>query len=192
MSRIAGSTKYVQKLMREAPDALLAALDAIAETLGDYAAACLDRGAAGIFFPTVEWGSADFISADDYDRFARPSDLKVLAAVQDAPFNVLHVCRDNNHLARLLDYPVHALQWASRSPTNASLTEVAARTDRALMGGVDHTKTIREGSQVDVTIEAHDAVIGMDGRRFLLTPECSIDPQTPPDNIIAMLDEVRR
>jgi uroporphyrinogen decarboxylase len=178
--------------MIEAPDALLTALDAIAETLAAYASACLARGASGIFFPTVEWGSADFISAGDYGRFARPSDLKVLAAVRDAPFNVFHVCRDNSHIARLLDYPAHAFQWGSRSPTNPSLTEIALKTDRALMGGVDHAQTILEGSQVDVTIEAHDAVTGMDGRRFLLTPECSIDPQTPPDNIVAMLDEVRR
>ena len=78
MSRITGSTKYVQKLIREAPDDLLAALDAVAETLAAYSAACLQRGAAGVFFATVEWGSRDNISPDDYDRFARPFDLRVL------------------------------------------------------------------------------------------------------------------
>src|SRR5207244_11063482 len=76
MSRITGSTKYVQRLMKENPDELLAALAPIAETLTAYSKASLDAGAAGIFFATVEWGSGDVISIEDYNRFARPFDLK--------------------------------------------------------------------------------------------------------------------
>jgi uroporphyrinogen decarboxylase len=190
MSRITGSTKYVQKLMREAPDALLAALAPISETLAAYAAACLQRGASGIFFATVEWGSADIISLEDYDRFARPFDMKVLDAVQDAPFNVFHVCRDNNHLTRLLDYPVHAYQWASCSPTNPSLSDIASKTDKGLIGGVNHLRTILEGSPSDVTAEARDALEQL-SQRFLLAPECSIEPQTPPENIRAMVEAAR-
>ncbi len=197
MSRLAGSTKYVQKLIREAPDDLLAALGVMARTLAGYSARCLEDGASGVFFATVEWGSADNISPEDYDRFARPFDLRVLDAVRDATFNVLHVCRDNNHLTRLLDYPVHAFQWGSRSPTNPALHEIAPQTDKALLGGVDHTETIRTGSQQDVALEAHDAITGMDGHPFLLAPECSIDPprpsgQTPPENIHAILEAARQ
>jgi uroporphyrinogen decarboxylase len=191
MSRITGSTKYVQRLMREAPNELLAALNAVAETLAAYAAACLQGGASGIFFATVEWGSADSVSAEDYDRFARPFDLRVLEAVRDAPFNVFHVCRDNNHLARLLDYPAHALQWGSRSPTNPSLADITKETDRALMGGVDHQRTMLKGAPADVAAEAQEALDDTGGRRFLLAPECSIDPQTPAQNILAMLEVAR-
>lgn len=204
MSRLTGSTKYVQKLMRETPEDLLAALDAIAETLRSYAAACLQQGASGIFFATVEWGGGDNISPQDYDRFARPFDLHVLAAVQDAPFNVLHVCRDNNHLARLLDYPVQVFHWASRSPGNPSLSDVLPRTDKALMGGVDHQHTIPNGSPRDVVAEARQALEQTGGRRpdglpvrgrpsgrFLLAPECSIDPQAPEENLRALAEVAR-
>src|SRR5207244_2482547 len=83
--------KYAQRLMKENPDELLAALAPIAETLTAYSKASLDAGAAGIFFATVEWGSGDVISIEDYNRFARPFDLKVLEGVKGAPFNVLHV-----------------------------------------------------------------------------------------------------
>jgi uroporphyrinogen decarboxylase len=199
MSRLAGSTKYVQKLMREAPQDLEAALEAIADTLRSYAAACLQEGASGIFFATVEWGGGDNISPEDYDRFARPFDLRVLEAVRDADFNVLHVCRESNHLARLLDYPVHVFHWASRSPGNPSLSDVRAKTGRALMGGVDHQHTIANGSPADVVAEAQDALERMGGRRsdghasrrFLLAPECSIDPQTPEENLRALAKVVR-
>lgn len=196
MSRLAGSTKYVQKLMREAPDDLLAALEAVAETLRDYAGACLRQGASGIFFATVEWGSRDNISPDGYDRFGQPFDLRVLEAVQEAPFNVLHVCRDNNHLTRLLDYPVHVFQWGSQSLTNPSLSDIVSKTDKALMGGIDHQRTVLKGSPADVAAEAQDALHEVGGRRFLLAPECSIDRptpagQTPEANLRAMLEVAR-
>ncbi len=191
MSRLTGSTSFVQKLMREHARQLQPSLAAIAETLAAYARACLDAGASGIFFATVEWGSADNISIEDYDRFARPFDLRVLEAVRDASFNAFHVCRDNNHLASLLDYPVHAFQWASRSPTNPSLSDIAGRTGKALMGGIDHQQTILDGSPDDVTAQAREALDASGGRRLLLAPECSIDPQTPPDNIRAMVEAAR-
>ena len=191
MSRLAGSTKYVQSLMREAPEEVLAALGAVAETLYGYAGACLQQGASGIFFATVEWGSADIISAEDYDRFARPFDLRVLEAVSDAPFNVLHVCRDNNHLERLLDYPVSAFQWASRSPTNPSLPDILPMTEKALMGGIDHGQTMRNGTPAEVAAEARNALEATDRRRILLAPECSIDPQTPAENLRSLAEAAR-
>ncbi len=189
MSRLTGSTKYVQKLMREAPDDLLAALAPIAETLAAYAAACLQHGASGIFFATVEWGSADNISPEEYDRFARPFDLQVLEAVRDAPFNVFHVCRDNNHLTRLLDYPVHAFHWDVYGSGNPSLDEVLGRRGAA-MGGVS-VRTMASGTPDQVKSEATNAIGETGACCFLLAPGCSIDPQTPPQNILAMLEVAR-
>jgi len=191
MSRLTGSTAPVQQFMREWPDDLLAVLEAVAETLRDYARACLGAGASGIFFATVEWGSADVISGEEYDRFGRPFDLRVLEAVKDAPFNVLHVCRQNNHLARLLDYPVSAFHWAAHSPSNPSLADIASHTDRAIMGGVSHDSTISGGSPAEVLAEARRAIEQTGGRRFLLAPGCSIIPQTPETNLRALVEAAR-
>ena len=84
LSRITGSTPAVQQMIREAPEALEEALGAITETIGVYAEACLDAGASGIFYAAVEWGSSEFISGADYDRFGRPFDGKILEAVAEA------------------------------------------------------------------------------------------------------------
>ena len=185
MSRLTGSTTAVQGLLQQAPSALEAALAAIAETLAAYARACLDAGAAGVFFATVEWGSRDNISPEDYDRFARPYDLQVLAAVRDAPFNVLHVCRDRNLLEHLLDYPVAAFHWAA-SGGNPRLANILARTDKAVMGGVSHDSTIVSGTPEAVAAEARAAIEETNGRRFLLAPGCSVDPQAPEANLHAL------
>jgi len=192
VSRITGSTKYVQRLMREHADALLAALEPITQTLADYSRACLDAGASGIFLATVEWGTRDLISLEDYNRFARPFDLRVLEAVQGAPFNVFHVCRDNNHLVDLLDYPVAAFHWDSRAKGNPGLPEVQKKTAAAVMGGVTHGDAMTSGSPAIIAKQAERAIIETAGRRFLLAPGCSIEPASPEVNLRTLAQGPRR
>ncbi len=192
MSRLTGSTRFVQRLMSDEPEALLAALEPLTETLAAYSRACLDAGAVGVFFATVEWGGADAISAEAYARFARPFDLHVLEAARDAPFNVLHVCRGRNHLVDLLDYPVAAFHWDALAAGNPSLSEIASHTERAVMGGVAQDSTMRSGSADEVATEARAAVSETGGRRFLLAPGCSIDPSTPDANLRALAEAARR
>lgn len=186
MTRLTGSTKYLQKLMREAPDELEAALGTVEQTMTAYACACLDTGASGIFYAAVEWGSADNIPWEDYERFGRPFDLRILEAVGGAPFNVLHVCRERNHLPRLLDYPVAAFHWDVHGAGNPNFTDVLSTTRKAVMGGVA-VRTLREGGPSDVTAEAKHAKAEAEVR-FLLAGGCSIDPATPPANLKALVE----
>ena len=191
MTRLCGSTARVQEFMREHPDDLLSALGAVTDTIVAYAAACRDAGAAGIFFATVEWGSADVISPEAYDRFARPFDLRVLAAVRDTPLNILHICRQNNHLRRLLDYPVRIFHWAADSTSNPSLADIAASTGGAVMGGVAVDSMDANGSPANVAAAARRAIEETEGRRFLLAPGCSISPQSPEANLRALREAAR-
>jgi uroporphyrinogen decarboxylase len=192
MSRITGSTKYVQKLMREHTHELTMALHTISGSLAAYARACLDAGASGIFFATVEWGSAQNISTNEYETFGRPFDLPVLEAVKDAPFNVLHVCRDHNHLPALMDYPVAAFHWDVQAAGNPSLVQGAAHTEKAVMGGVSHDRTMASSSPAEVAKEAERAIVETGGRRFLLAPGCSVEPTVPLVNLRALGQAARR
>jgi len=190
-SRLAGSHEPIRRYMVEEPQTLEAALGVIGETLAGYARACLEAGADGIFFAGVEWGSRNYISAEQYSRFGRPFDLRVLDAVRGASFNLLHVCRNNNMLTDLLDYPVHAFHWATTGAGNPSLTDILARTDKAVMGGVSHDSTILSSRPEDVAAEARAAIEATGGRRFLLAPGCSIAPTTPEANLRAMIAAAR-
>ena len=186
MSRLTGSTKYVQKLMREAADDLEAALEPITQTMSSYALACLETGAAGIFYAAVEWGSADNISWEDYRRFGEPYDMRILEDVRGAPFNVLHVCREHNHLPRLLDYPVAAFHWDVSGAGNPNFIDVLSKTSKAVMGGVA-VRTLREGDTADVRAEAKKAEAEAEVH-FLLAGGCSLDPSTPPANLKALVE----
>ncbi|MGB2695318.1 MAG: uroporphyrinogen decarboxylase family protein [Dehalococcoidia bacterium] len=191
VSRMANGQEPVKRWMVEAPDALHKALTAVTETLASYSQACIEAGAGGIFFATTEWGTRDVCSNDEYDAFGRRYDVRVLEAVQGAPFNVLHVCRPNNMLYDLLDYPAAAVNWAMHAPGNASLADALTKMDKAVMGGIDERHALLTGSPGDVRAQAQEALRQTDGRRFLLAPGCSIPPQTPPGNIRAAVDAAR-
>lgn len=186
LSRMSGSTDIVRQLMKEQPEKLEKAISAITETLAAYAAACLKAGADGIFLATVDWGTRQTLLEAEFDRWVRPYDLRILEAARRGTFNILHVCREDNLLQQALDYPVHAFNWATHSPTNLTLQEAASLTDKALIGGIDHEGTIMRSNPGDVVMEAQFAIAQTGGRRFLLAPGCSIPPLTPEHNLRAL------
>jgi uroporphyrinogen decarboxylase len=179
-----GDLGFVRRCMHENKETLHRAVDAVAQTLAAYAKACLDAGADGIFFATVEWATYDVATAEQYAEFGRPYDLQVLSAVAEAEFNVLHVCRKHNMLASMLDYPVHAFNWATNETDNPGLVEVLAQSERAVMGGVA-VRTVSEGTPEQVTVEVAEALADTAGHRFLMSAGCSIPPQTPEANLKA-------
>lgn len=186
LSRITGSTRFVQRLIHDHPDDLEVGLEAITETMVRYSRACLETGASGIFYAAVEWGSADNISWEDYERFGLPYDIRILEGVRGAPFNVLHVCRDRNYLPKVLDYPVEAFNWDVGGEGNPSFRDVLANSTKAVMGGV-RVGTMLTGNPADVRAEAAKAIAETQGVRFLLSPGCSIDPRTPAENLEALV-----
>lgn len=190
LSRITGDTAAVRSMLDHAAQDVDKALGIIAKALIQYSRACLEAGAAGIFYAGVEWGSAEFISGQEYERFCKPYDTRILESVADAPFNVLHVCRDNNHLMRSLDYPAAAFHWDNYGDGNPSLADVLNNSDKAVMGGVDHKRTMRRGEPADVGVQAEEALMETRGQRFLLAPNCSIDPSSPETNLLALVEAV--
>lgn len=180
--------KFIE-LARADSNAAHAAIGAATETLAAYARASLEEGASGIFYAPLTWASRDTCDDAFYAEFGRPYDLKVLEAVKDAEFNVLHVCRNHNMLDALLDYPVAAFNWADHGDGNPSLHAVHGRTKSAVMGGVDQTQ-IHKMSADDVKAQAREAMEKSDGRVFI-TAGCAIPPDTPAENRRAVAAAVR-
>ncbi len=185
---LVGGEEVVQHHMAEAPWSLHVGLAVITQTLVNYAQACLEAGADGIFFATTAWATHDRLTADQYREFGRPYDLQVLAAVQGAFFNILHVCRDRNMLDILLDYPVSAINWAATLPGNATLAQGQAKTTKAVMGGVGEA-TLLEGTPEAVAAEVRTALESTGGR-LLLAAGCSISPAVPAVNLRAAREAV--
>ncbi|MFL6213009.1 MAG: uroporphyrinogen decarboxylase family protein [Blastocatellia bacterium] len=158
------------------PEALLSAMDAIATSLAGYARAAIERGAAGIFL-SLGAATDEVMSEEDYKTWGRPFDLKVLDAVRDAAFNVLHIHGKRIHFDALLDYPVSAINW-SHLATPPTLAEGRKRSGKAVMGGIDETTAAHlAGPEIEKQISSAIDEVGTRG--LLITPGCSVATDTP-------------
>ena len=174
---LAGGREQALAIARAEPKAMDAGLAAIAETLAAYARACVEAGADGLFYAT-NLARGDGLTPGECRRFQRPHDLRVLGAVAQAPFNLLHVCGPAVHFDEFADYPVTAFSWALGAG-NPSLAEVHRRTGRAVVGGLPAKPEIASMGETDIAARAKRAVDEMRGRALLLGPDCSINPDTP-------------
>jgi len=172
------------------PEPVRGALEAVTATFEPFVRELLRAGADGIYFATVDWASADLLTPAQYRAWARPSDLRVLAAAAGAPFNVLHVCKRRNLLLELGDYPVAAFSWASTEPTNPTLREAQGRLRAAAMGGISQDGALQAPDPGAALAEYAAALAETGGRRWLAAPGCSIPPTTPVANLRAVRDAV--
>src|SRR5262247_3492046 len=174
---VAGGREQALGLMRSAPGAVEHALDAMAETLAGYSRACVEAGADGLFYATNVATQA-LMSVEECRRFQRPFDLRVLAAAQGAPFNLLHVCGEGILFDEFTSYPVTAFSWATVQGT-PSRAEAHRRTGRAAVGGLPPKPHIGSATAEALAGRARQAIAEMKGRWLLLGPDCSINPDTP-------------
>lgn len=180
------SFERLRGLLRENPEGAHAALDAITTTLAGYAAATVEAGASGLFFAIVRLARAGVFSPEEYAEWGRPYDLRVLQAVAGAPFNLLHICGPQAYVGQVVDYPVHALNWAAVGQGNPSIAEARGLTQQALIGGVDEHGALSHGDEAAVLAEAQIALQTGGRRGFLLAPGCGVAMDTPPANLHAL------
>jgi uroporphyrinogen decarboxylase len=172
------------------PALVRGALEAVTATFEPFVREVLRAGADGIYLATVDWASADLLSAADYRTWARPWDLRLLSAAAGAPFNVLHVCKSRNLLLQLSDYPVAAFSWAATDPTNPSLTAALGQLSKAVMGGISQDEALQAKGTASVLTEYRAALQETRGHRWLVAPGCSIPPRTPAENLRTVREAV--
>ncbi len=172
-----GGREQALALLRSEPGAVERAFEAMTETLVAYARDCLAAGADGLFYAT-NMATRDLVSPEECRRFQRPWDLRILAAVAQAPFNLLHVCGTGIHFDEFADYPATALSWAT-VPGNPTLADAHRRTARAVVGGLPAKPGMASMNEETLAERARSAIREMQGRFILLGPDCSINPDTP-------------
>ena len=172
-----GGREQMLEIARREPRALERGLAAITETLAAYARACRAAGADGLFYAT-NVAARGLLSAEECRRFQRPWDLRILGAVEGAPFNLLHVCGAGIRFDEFADYPVTAWSFAAVRG-NPTLAAAHTRTGRAVVGGLPAKPEIAGMTEAALVECATAARREMGGRWLLLGPDCSINPETP-------------
>jgi uroporphyrinogen decarboxylase len=175
-------------LMRESPGRFLDWLAVCAENLVRYVRATARTGIGGIFL-SVNGAEGEGLSAEEFARFVRPFDLRVIeAAAAVGPLLVGHIHGRKLDMDRVLGYPVAALNW-SHLHDNPSMAEIRDRTDRCLVGGMDEIRTtqltVRE--IVNTVLAAARAA---SGGGFMAGPGCAVPADAAPELIRAPRDAV--
>jgi uroporphyrinogen decarboxylase len=171
------------------PDTLLAALDAIVTSLAAYAKQALERGAAGIFL-SLGAATDDVMTSEEYETWGRPFDLKLLEAVSDAPFNVLHIHGKRIHFDSVSNYPVSALNW-SHFAAEPSLSEGKTRSRKTVLGGIDEA-VASQVSAPEISEQVKNAIREVGVRGLIVTPGCSISTDTRELSLRAVKTAVER
>ncbi len=179
----------IEKLMAEEPDALLAALDVVADNLIEYCKKSLSIGTAGIFMSL--YGASELISRKNFLRFVKPPAVKVFEAISGlGKMNTAHIHGEDLFFNDVLDFPVDIFSWWDRSPKGPSLAWVKERIKGCVMGGIDQeivARTTREYLRNHV----REAIELGGNTRFFLANGCSSDPWGYPPSMLAIVDEVK-
>lgn len=166
------------------------ALRSISETFAAFVHEAMLRGASGIFFATTDWANGTRIDRDLMLEFGRPYDLRVLAPAGGALLNVIHVCGPMAYVRDFLDYPVSVISWAAHDPTNPSIPDVRAWTDKTLLTGIDHEGSLVMGPAEVVRAEARASIDASGGSRFILGPGCAVPAAAPAAHYAAVREAV--
>jgi len=161
--------------IREYPESLLAAMNSITISLSEYTRQALKRGASGIFL-SIGAASGDVMSADDYESWGRPFDLRVLQSAAEAAFNVAHVHGKQIHFDSVSDFPATAFNW-SHFATSPSLEDGKKKSGKAVMGGINEA-IASHVSAAEIRDQVLSSIKEVGRRGILITPGCSVPTDT--------------
>jgi uroporphyrinogen decarboxylase len=175
--------------LREHPDLVTGALEAITETLIRFAERALTEGLAGIFY-SIQAASRTLHTEDEYARFGEPYDRRFLDSIASrSTLTIIHCHGEALMFDRLARLPGHAWNWDDRA-TPPSLAEAAAMVPGAVIGGLHQWRTLRDGTPDAAVAEAKDAVAQTGGRGLIVGPGCVLPMNTPDANVSAVVREL--
>lgn len=187
---LAGNALLEQHLA-DYPEEAAKALEVSAENVLTLVRAARKAGVDGFYASTQGGEATRFAGTDIFERWIKPTDLRVWAEMGDCAFNILHVCDFEAPYADLkpfLDYPGHVVN----SPLHVGervLTpkEVAALFGRPFMGGLERKGALAVGTPEEVRAEAK-RVLAEKPELFVLAADCTVPGETRWENLRAAVD----
>lgn len=176
------------------PDALKSGLETITNTCIDFAKACIDAGASGIFLGIGGSGRIwrEF-NEKQLEEYALAYDQKILKAVH-APIKLMHICSTpEGNAKKLLEngwfkkYSVNAINWDSSEYTSIAEGMKIYKNNFCIVGGLDHKKTLRTGTPKEIEIEVKNIIdSAVDKGGFMIGPGCTVFQDMPYNNYNAV------
>ncbi len=171
--------------LKENPQAVTDALEAITETILAFVVACFRESAEGIFY-SVQAASTVFHTEEEYRRFGEPYDRRILDAVRPmSKLTILHCHGERLMFDRLATLPADAWNWDDRR-AGPSLREAQARVPGAVIGGLDQWSVLQDGSPEAALAQVQDALAQTAGRGVFLGAGCVLPVGTSDATLVSL------
>lgn len=159
--------------LKENPAAVSQGLGTIAESLGAFGVACIEAGAAGIYY-SAQGGEEERFTQEEFVSYIKPHDLTVLNAIKNhGEFNLLHICKDHIRLPLYADYPAHAVNWAA-TKHNLNLKQGRDLFKRPIVGGFGDRGLIVDGTEAEIAAEVRRIVADFGERGLMIGADCTL------------------
>ena len=202
LKKLAGG-RMVQD-MKEHPELVHQALEAITETTISFVKANIDVGVSGFFLAT-QCASTDVMNELMFAEFCKPYDLRVIEAYQNQTwFNVVHIHGMNVMFDTVSKYPCNGPNRSERQG-NPTLKEARTKSGKVFLGGLregpaivgtalEYDSIMSTSGVTPADIKAHiqEAIDMVGGKGLLVGPGCVADPRSPEENLRAVRAAVER
>ena len=182
------SNRLVTEHLKADPESVNIGLATIAESLAEFALACLDAGADGIYF-SAQGGEADRFEEHEFLEYIKPQDLTVLNAINGkGELNIIHICRENVRLHLYCNYPGAVVNWAVTASSNLSLKSGKKLFDRTVLGGMDNRGVIVDGNPEEIELAVHQIIHAVGPKNLILGADCTLPTEINIDHIRAAIE----
>jgi uroporphyrinogen decarboxylase len=176
------SNHMVTEHLKADPDSVHQGLAAIADSLAEFALACIKAGASGIYY-SAQGGEEDRLTEQQFAHLIKPHDLTILNAVKDhGEFHLLHICKDRIRLPLYVDYPSHAVNWAA-TKNNLGLTEGRELFKRTIVGGLDDRGIVVDGAPEAIRAAVRQVITDFGTKGLIVGADCTFPTDIPVSNI---------
>jgi uroporphyrinogen decarboxylase len=181
------SKEEVLRLKDENPQALLDALDVITQSEINHARRVLAiNGVVGILYSVANANRAE-MSPADYEKFSRPFDKRFLEAIGETKLTFLHLHVQPGYLEFFRGFNAPVINY-SLQVSGIPMAEVRSQFPSwVIAGGIDEVN-YRTLTSEDLRRQWQSAAQAA-GRKFLLTPGCSV-PNDSTDAELARLPDL--
>lgn len=161
--RFATSDELLMNHLRQNPEAVLYAMDVIAQDAALLSELLIrEAGCTGIYY-CVQNAEEYRFTAEEYRKYVRPGDLKVLEhANRFSDNNILHCCGwagDKNRVEVWQDYPAKVINWATFIEDMDLTVGKAFFGGRCVLGGFDNRPQGVLCSGTKEEVEAYTAAL---------------------------------
>lgn len=178
--------------LKECPDAVMPALQAVTDSLIELALSSLEAGADGIYYSSIG-GEKDRFDEATFNRYLKPFEVQFLNEVgKHTDQIILHVCKSEPRLAPYADYPANAVNWAEHD-SDTSLGAGHALFGKTVLGGLkSHTGVLVDGSEEEIANAVQKIIKDFGRKSLILGADCTLPTDISLSRVRKAIDAARR